>query len=216
MNKTKTCTICQIEKPIEDFIKDNRSPTGYKNQCKECKNKIAKDRYIIIKDNLDFRIRLRKNTMKFKNSHREKIRDEALIYNANPVVKDRKKKWYENNQINTINGIISRMYKRAQKRSIEENFDFNIEVSDIKYEKYCPLLNLELNWNGGPRTDITPSLDKIDPKKGYVKGNIRVLSFLANRMKLNANYKNLENFSKNIMNYLHNKDIVQSIENENL
>lgn len=45
----------------------------------------------------------------------------------------------------------------------------------------------------------SPSLDKIIPQLGYVKGNIIVMSMKANIMKANATKEELINFSKNIL-----------------
>jgi len=41
----------------------------------------------------------------------------------------------------------------------------------------------------------SPTLDRIDPNKGYVKGNIQVLSHLANMMKSNATAEELHLFA---------------------
>ena len=51
----------------------------------------------------------------------------------------------------------------------------------------------------------SPSLDRIIPEKGYVKGNIIVVSLKANTMKNNATIeeiKNLYDFYNNIDTYL--------------
>lgn len=32
----KTCTICNVEKPISEFLMDKSAKGGYRNQCKEC------------------------------------------------------------------------------------------------------------------------------------------------------------------------------------
>ena len=42
----------------------------------------------------------------------------------------------------------------------------------------------------------SPSLDRIDPTKGYVKGNVMMMSALANRMKQDATLKQLNQFSR--------------------
>jgi hypothetical protein len=47
----------------------------------------------------------------------------------------------------------------------------------------------------GPRPDA-PSLDKIDPKLGYVPGNIQVISHKANAMKWDATREELRAFAK--------------------
>src|SRR6266481_1415047 len=46
--------------------------------------------------------------------------------------------------------------------------------------------------------DRTPSLDRIDPSKGYIKGNIAVISFRANRLKGNATLDEI----RKVINYL--------------
>jgi hypothetical protein len=51
------------------------------------------------------------------------------------------------------------------------------------------------------------------PNKGYVKGNIAVISTLANSMKANATLKELLIFAKNIKKYM---DLYQEIEVEEL
>lgn len=46
-----------------------------------------------------------------------------------------------------------------------------------------------------------PSLDKIIPKLGYVKGNVWVVSNKANRIKSNATIEELELLVKNLKSY---------------
>ena len=51
----------------------------------------------------------------------------------------------------------------------------------------------------------------------YIKGNVRIISNLANMMKSYANNFELETFAKNIHSYMKSskeEDIVQTIENE--
>jgi hypothetical protein len=56
-------------------------------------------------------------------------------------------------------------------------------------------------------------LDKIIPELGYVKGNVRIISTLANTMKSNATKDQLLTFAKNIESYMNGEDIVQTTEN---
>jgi hypothetical protein len=56
-------------------------------------------------------------------------------------------------------------------------------------------------------------LDKIIPELGYVKGNVRIISTLANTMKSNAIKDQLLTFAKNIESYMNGEDIVQTTEN---
>lgn len=83
--------------------------------------------------------------------------------------------------------IESKIYYRAKTRSNFKQIDFDIEISDIVVPTHCPVLGLKLSHNnavGGSHD--SPSLDRINPKKGYVKGNIRVISMRANVLKSNG------------------------------
>jgi len=69
----------------------------------------------------------------------------------------------------------------------------------IEYLKVCPVLKIKLDWGMSGRTgDRTksPSLDRIDSTKGYIKGNVRIISNLANSMKNNATPEQLNQFSR--------------------
>jgi hypothetical protein len=45
----------------------------------------------------------------------------------------------------------------------------------------------------------SPSLDRIDNNKGYIKGNVEVISWKANIMKSNASPEELVEFAKAIL-----------------
>lgn len=74
-----------------------------------------------------------------------------------------------------------------------------IIAEDIILPRVCSLLGVELEYNNSVATNHSPSLDRIDPTKGYVLGNIEVISFLANRMKNNATPEQLIKFAKNVL-----------------
>lgn len=76
---------------------------------------------------------------------------------------------------------------------------FNITSEDIKLVKFCPILDIELDYNNSKICDNSPSIDKIIPSLGYVKDNIQIISVLANKMKSNATPEQLIKFSKKML-----------------
>jgi len=51
----------------------------------------------------------------------------------------------------------------------------------------CPVLGLQLDYSiNTPRTDCSPSIDRVDNNLGYVEGNVCVISWRANRIKMDG------------------------------
>ena len=84
------------------------------------------------------------------------------------------------------------MWYSARERSKTRGIPFEIEVADIQIPLVCPLLGVPLQRGSWKHHDFSPSLDRIDPSKGYVKGNVWVISYRANQIKNNATLGELE------------------------
>ena len=100
-----------------------------------------------------------------------------------------KDKFYKRYRSNPIPQLIYNFKKRAKLARVP----FDLEPQDIKNKldlasTKCPVLgvNMEISKLGSKNNDLTPSIDRIDPKKGYVKDNIIVVSMRANRIKTDA------------------------------
>lgn len=78
-----------------------------------------------------------------------------------------------------------KMCARAKNRAAASGYPFDLTPSDIEIPELCPVLGVELEVHKGHpgAFSTSPSLDKIVPELGYVKGNIQVMSQLANQMK---------------------------------
>ena len=63
------------------------------------------------------------------------------------------------------------------------------------YPKVCPVLGIKLDWGMNGLTNNSPSLDR-NPNFGYVKGKVKMMSNLANKMKQNATPEQLKQFSE--------------------
>jgi hypothetical protein len=90
------------------------------------------------------------------------------------------------------------MYRRAKSRAVQSGLEFNLDKEDIQIPTHCPVLGIPLVVHKGTSggRDNSPALDRVDNSKGYVKGNVLVISHLANMMKSSANVEQLIRFSE--------------------
>lgn len=85
------------------------------------------------------------------------------------------------------------LFHLAKQRAKKLGLEFNLNKEDIVIPTVCPVLGIELRSNIGGKTarENSPTLDRIHPKIGYIKGNIIVISALANRIKSSANHRQI-------------------------
>lgn len=76
------------------------------------------------------------------------------------------------------------MWLSAKERAKKSGIPFNIDVSDVVIPDVCPILFVPMA-KGGSGHPHAPSLDRINNKLGYVKGNVAVISRAANSLKSN-------------------------------
>ena len=92
------------------------------------------------------------------------------------------------------------MWYGSRNRAKAIGIPFDIELSDIVIPSVCPLLGIPITTlYGQGRVQSNASLDRIDSTKGYIKGNVQVISDLANRMKQDATPEQLVAFAKGIL-----------------
>lgn len=86
-----------------------------------------------------------------------------------------------------------RLLSRAKGRAKKRNIPFNLTIEDIIIPDLCPVLDVKLDKSSDhTERDTSPSLDRIVPSLGYVKGNVRVISHRANMLKNNATVEEME------------------------
>jgi hypothetical protein len=92
-----------------------------------------------------------------------------------------------------------RILTRAKSRAKQNNIPFNLELIDIVIPETCPLLGIpiEIQPKKGYHPN-SPSLDKIIPEKGYIKGNVWVISNRANTLKNDASLQELQTLVENL------------------
>ena len=87
----------------------------------------------------------------------------------------------------------------AKSRAKKRGLVFEIDTADIEMPAVCPLLGLTLvRSSTGKMCPTSPSLDRKDSAKGYIPGNVWVISWRANWLKNNATLAELELLTTNL------------------
>lgn len=112
--------------------------------------------------------------------------------NINPEKSKQYKEKWRNIHYFDEKRIIGEMLTSAKRRANKKNIEFNLQISDIKIPAVCPVLGIKIFKIKNKLHDGSPSLDRIDPNKGYTKDNTHVISYRANSIKRDATLTELE------------------------
>tara|TARA_Y100001938_G_C7877457_1_gene323342 strand:+ start:54 stop:629 length:576 start_codon:yes stop_codon:yes gene_type:complete len=175
----KICYRCNKRKLLEEFHNEKKSKDGKSGQCKICQNEAHKAQGA------------------FKNWYTTKKKDgkrEGHEWRIEP---------------DDIPGVEIKVIEYISKRNSKRR-----RWDTVTYPKKCPIFKQDLDWERKPGTknishNFSPSLDRIDSSKGYVKGNVMIVSKLANMMKSNATKKQLKEFSEYWLTEEHLGDIIE-------
>lgn len=110
---------------------------------------------------------------------------EIWIRNNREVFRKASKKW-------SLNNPEKRMLNCSKQNARKKGQEHSITIDDIKIPEICPVFGVAFEKQGV----FVPSLDRIDNTKGYVPGNVQVISKLANTMKFSATQDQLVSFAR--------------------
>lgn len=170
-----TCPVCKKELPIDHFNIYGRSKTGRDWLCRECR---------IYHSEL--------------NQNQDKNYFRKLRIKVDP---EYRKEQYEIDRKSRIKNFKRAMFTAAKYRAEQKGIEFDIDIDDIIIPDKCPILECDFVYGTSNNYSYSPSLDRIDNSKGYIKGNIQVISSKANTMKNSATQEELVKFCKNILRY---------------
>lgn len=77
----------------------------------------------------------------------------------------------------------------VKRRAKQKGWEFDLTEDDLTIPEVCPVLGIPLMNVRHQRTDFAPSVDRIHNDIGYVKGNVIVVSWRANRLKSDSNHE---------------------------
>jgi hypothetical protein len=94
--------------------------------------------------------------------------------------KNRRK--HELRRLDPVHNLLDHARQRAKRKGLE----FSLRRVHIVIPPVCPVLGIPISKINGVTHHGSPSIDRIDNAKGYVPGNVRVISYRANSLKSNA------------------------------
>jgi hypothetical protein len=158
-----------------------------KKQCKKCNRFLDFSLFsknAAIKDGLQSKCKECDNKYQRKRriENKEKVQEYGRIYRET--------------HFNDFDFRIQGLLNASKQRSREKGLDNSLTKDDLKElfpeDGKCPVFGFKLEWNKAGFRDTSPSIDRIDPTKGYVKGNVQIISWKANRIKGYASVEDLE------------------------
>lgn len=120
--------------------------------------------------------------------HKHKSTTDGLQYHCKECRKEELRVWWATNPQRN-------MFTGAKKRAKRDGIPFSIELDDIVIPPICPVLKIPL-FSGGFNNPNAPSLDRVNNSKGYIKGNVAVISFRANSRKSSMTIEQVEQLLK--------------------
>ena len=169
--KEKECFICKKVKSSEEFPKNAGLPGGLHSYCKLCTNTKNKEGEYY---------------KKFGAIRKEKIHNDPVF----------KAKINKQKQESRLRNIPSVLLKSCKDRALKKGLEFNLTLEDIVIPDMCPILLQPIVQGNKDNYKFSPSVDRIDNTKGYIKGNVQIISMKANTIKNSATIEELILFAE--------------------
>jgi hypothetical protein len=84
---------------------------------------------------------------------------------------------------------LSNAYAVIKNKAQVQGIPFDFTIDDLApFPLTCPVLGIPLDYfkKGSGGSNHSPSIDRLVPDEGYVRGNVRIISQKANRLKQDA------------------------------
>lgn len=178
----KKCSKCNTVQKLDDFYNHNTTRDGKTHHCKKCMTAYRKE-----------------------NAEKQRLYMRNLRDTDNERVKEVRRTSYRNTP------PYLKVFYQSQSRAKVRNIEFNLQPEDITVPDECPYLKVPFIIGTKENYQYTHSLDRIDNDKGYIKGNVEVITKKANSMKNSASTEELISFALEIIKRNIDKDIVRAM-----
>jgi hypothetical protein len=183
----KRCSSCQGDKPLGQFSRDNRAPDGRQRWCKACitaaRSAVAGS--VTITEKL---CRSCGETKPIAAFHRSNISKDGYAWRCIPCFNrdygigspEKRRRLRELRVQNLPRALL----RSAKERAARLGLPFDLRIEDIVVPERCPALGIPITSDATTGfAPNSPTLDRIIPERGYVRGNVVVISGRANRLK---------------------------------
>lgn len=198
-------------KPCRNGNLSQRRTSNGVCQCDTCKNASAKNEAARLRYENDPEYRAKKNAAvrKSRVANKERAKEWSRKYRENnrDAVNATNNAWYnakpegerqEYAKSKYYKDLARTMLHNAKQRAKKNGIPFDLTIDDIIITDTCPVLGVPFEWGIG-NNDFSPTVDRMIPELGYVKGNIKVISNIANRIKSNATSTQVEKVLKYLL-----------------
>lgn len=100
----------------------------------------------------------------------------------------------------SIRGIAVTACKASKRRARLKNLPFNLSSDYLEkiFPKtcICPILGYKMKVANISLGKLSPTLDRINPRLGYIKGNVEFVTNIANLMMTSATGRDIKKFVK--------------------
>lgn len=131
----------------------------------------------------------REKILAYNATHRDEIRlKNKAYYAANPEKYAEQRRRARDAILKDPQKWLQRALSNARGRARKKGITFDISIEDVFFPSVCPFTLLPFIFCPGKKAPDpqSPSLDRIKPDRGYIRGNVRVISFHANAVKSNV------------------------------
>lgn len=201
----KWCSSCRAWVDRDTFSRDASRSDGLSTRCKPCEKAKYKrfrprQRELEAQNRAGINERMRcwrsdpTNAAKqracsrrYRKKNLERCRDQERRY-----YQENRERCKETSRACRLKRYEQYLVRRLASRAAKRRIPFDLEPSDIIIPKLCPVLGIPITKEGRGQRDGAPSVDRLVPERGYVKGNIKIISMRANQIKNCASIEEVE------------------------
>jgi hypothetical protein len=154
------------------------------SSCKQDKSIFEFTKNNASRDGLQYKCR--SCDLEYQKSRRIKNKDQMLDYSRT----------YQKNKRKVFEYRLQMLLNASRQRSKKKLRENTLTLEDIKNiypeDGLCPIFGTKLVFGDAGFREDSPSIDRIDSTKGYTKDNVQIISWKANRIKMNSSVQELE------------------------